>query len=207
MAQSLATLRRRSTPVAVHDRGTLPDVMLDAPLVFRRTSDAELYLRFWKGDAGGMSALRALLVRVERGTDVGRLSDERVIDSLARHFAAGLLVAAEGPTRMGKLLGLPNQIEVVITPETATAVAPIADVALPAGPEIPAPLLPILEEVQIEGADVLPEVEQTLEQIDLTMAQIDAAKAALDPAPSGVSAISSSITDASSSVTGTLDAL
>ena len=64
-----------------------------------------------------------------------------------------------------------------------------------------------LEVVQIEGAEVLPEVMQTLEQLDLTMAQIDVATVSLEPAPSGVPAINTKLTSASGSITSTLDNL
>jgi hypothetical protein len=69
------------------------------------------------------------------------------------------------------------------------------------------PALVALADVQIEGAQVLPEVLQTMEQIDLTMTQVNLATASLEPTPSGVPAIGAAITDASGSITSTLAAL
>jgi len=90
--------------------------------------------------------------------------------------------------------------------EEEIAASPAPAAAAAAVPEMP-PLLPLLEEVQIEGAEVLPEIMQTLEQIDLTMAGIDLAAVSLEPAPSGVPAIGSAMQQASGSVTSTLDSM
>jgi hypothetical protein len=78
--------------------------------------------------------------------------------------------------------------------------------ATPAPLPVP-PLLPVLEELQIEGAEVLPEIEQTLEQIDLTMGSIDLAGVSLEPTPSKVPQIETAMTAATASVTKTLDEL
>ena len=48
----------------------------------------------------------------------------------------------------------------------------------------------LLEEVQIEGAEVLPEIEQSLEQVDITIGEINLAPVSLEPTPSKVPAIS-----------------
>jgi hypothetical protein len=68
-------------------------------------------------------------------------------------------------------------------------------------------LLPVLEEVQIEGAEVLPEVDQTMAQMDAAMGAMDQAAASLLPAPSKVPLITEAMTQATLTVTQTLDAL
>ena len=77
---------------------------------------------------------------------------------------------------------------------------------LPDAPEV-VPLLPTLETVQIEGAEVLPEVDQTLEQIDVAIGTMDQASVSLAPAPTKVPQITTAMTDASGAVTKTLDAM
>lgn len=205
MTPSLATLRRSSYRVALHDRFTLSAIEEPEPLRFRRVGDAADYLRQWQSNAGDMLTLRRLLGQLDRGSQIALLTDHQVVARLATFMARGALFAIESELESTRSMRLPSAIDIVVTPEAETVVAPIAAVPLPAPPEVP--LLPALEDLQIEGAKVLPEVEQTLEQIDLTMAQIDKAKASLEPAPSGVPAISTAITDASSSITGTLDDL
>ena len=70
-------------------------------------------------------------------------------------------------------------------------------------PPVP-PLLPVVEEVQIEGAEVLPEIDQTLEQIELTMASIAEVTVSLEPVPLKVPLIQKSMNDASAAVDKTL---
>ena len=75
-------------------------------------------------------------------------------------------------------------------------------------PKLPAPpLLPILETVQIEGAEVLPEIMQTLQNVKLAMGSIDLASVSLAPAPSKVPEIQTAMTDASAAITTALDDL
>ena len=67
--------------------------------------------------------------------------------------------------------------------------------------------LPLLEELQIEGAEVLPEIMQTLEQIDVTIAGIGSASVSLEPAPSKIPAISATMDSSSAGITDTLGSL
>ncbi len=83
-----------------------------------------------------------------------------------------------------------------------------ATIVQPAEPTVSEPpLLPLLEQVQIEGAEVLPEVLQTLEQIDISLGSLDLAALSLEPAPSAIPGISGAMSEASASVTAALDAL
>ncbi len=68
-------------------------------------------------------------------------------------------------------------------------------------------MLPVLEEVQMEGAEVLPEIEQALDNIESTMGNVDTASVSLTPAPSKVPEIQTAMTNASSNITATLNAL
>jgi hypothetical protein len=86
----------------------------------------------------------------------------------------------------------------VVRPEVPAVVPPVVP---------PAEVLPLLEKVQIEGAEVLPEVLQTLEQIDVSLGSLDLASVSLEPTPSAVPSISDAMTEASASVTTTIDDL
>lgn len=102
--------------------------------------------------------------------------------------------------------------EVPVTAQAVTAAAAAASVdaativnlnTLVDEPPVP-PLLPVVEEVQIEGAEVLPEIDQTLEQIELTMASIAEVTVSLEPVPLKVPLIQKSMNDASATVDKTL---
>jgi len=68
-----------------------------------------------------------------------------------------------------------------------------------------APLLPVLEAVQVENAKVLPEIDQTLAQVDLAIAHVGAVS--LEPAPLQIPKVMDAMTEASGTVDKTLDAL
>jgi hypothetical protein len=173
------------------------------PVALRALHDAAAYLRFWRQDRGAMASLRSALSR-HRQRPVSRLSDDEVIAALARHVADGALVLAEerrvptAPVAFGAAAGA-GALEAPEAPARPRALAP--------GSLSSAPLLPLLEKVQIEGAEVLPEVLQTLEQLELSLEKIDLASVSLDPAPSGVPPIDEAMRQASEAVTGTLDDL
>jgi hypothetical protein len=182
MSVPLATLRRQSKTVWLHDCFSSLPAGRGPALTFGRADDAGAYLCFWKNEAAAVTALRYALYRCEHSPSVFSFSDQQVIQALAAKLARGALVAAPDSSTLINLDALPDR------------------------PPVP-PLLPLLEEVQIEGAEVLPEIEQTLEQIDLTLGSIDLAGASLAPTPSKVPLIETAMTDASRSVTKTLDDL
>lgn len=181
---------------------------------FHRMSEAVHYLRKNCNRPGVVATLRQVLTE-HHLLQVWRLSDQEVIDEVARRLLNGSLQLMEMFEPRVKGATTPQEEPQVeeppaVEPVRAAAAVPAAAVpaaAVPAAAVIPAvpPLLPLLEEVQIEGAEVLPEIMQTLEQIDLTMASIDLAAVSLEPAPSGVPAIGSAMQQISSSVTTTLD--
>jgi hypothetical protein len=91
--------------------------------------------------------------------------------------------------------------------DTASAAAPVVNLNTLADPPPVVPVLPALEEAQIEGAEVLPEVDQSLSQIDLASASVGKASVSLQPTPSKVPEITSATKDASKAIGDTLDAL
>ncbi len=205
ISQSLATLRRHASTVVIDYRAPagseLPprQVRTLTPIEFHSHGDAVLYLRYWKRDAGAMASLRTALARVRQGP-IHRLSDDQVIEALASYLAHGELVGvAEG-----------ERLEPDNTPITGTSSAAAAAAAAPAdvvSAAAPASMLPQLEVVQIEGAEVLPEVLQTLDELEVALGTISVATVSLEPTPSGVSAINTELTGASTSITATLDDL
>ena len=161
---------------------------------FRRDSDAAAYLKKLGNAPNLQIALRTVL-HEHLGLDVRRLADETVIEEVVRRLENGSLQLMEV---FEPRLEAPSTI--VEEPEEE---AP-AEVAAPPAPP---PLLPLLEELQIEGAEVLPEITQTLEQIDVTIAGIGSATVSLAPAPSKIPAINTSMQSSSTSITDTLGAL
>jgi hypothetical protein len=209
MSLPLATLQRQSKTVWLQDRfSSLPSGRGPA-LAFSRADEAAAYLSFWTTDAAATSALRYALYRCEHSPSVFSLSDRQVIQALSAKLAHGTLLLTEDgvASNGGGWPVIPAAAAAVSGAMGAGAAAPINLNQLPATPIPPPPLLPLLEELQIEGAEVLPEIEQTLEQIDLTMGSIDLAGVSLEPTPSKVPLIETAMTDASSSVTKTLDDL
>lgn len=204
MSVPLAILQRQSNPVWLHDAfSSLPGTPAGTPLVFERAEHAADYLRFWSTDPAALTALRYALYRCEHSPSVFAMPDAQVLQALAAKLARGALVLRDRQPSAGTG-GWP------LVPATEAAVPASSTLinlnTLPDRPAVP-PLLPLLEEVQIEGAEVLPEIEQTLEQIDLTMGSIDLAGVSLEPTPSKVPLIETAMTDASTSVTKTLDDL
>ena len=204
MSVPLATLQRQSNPVWLHDAfSSLPGTLAGTPLVFERAEHAADYLRFWSADPAALTALRYALYRCEHSPSVFAMPDAQVLQALAAKLARGALVLRNRQASAGTG-GWP------VVPATEAAVPASSTLinlnTLPDRPAVP-PLLPLLEEVQIEGAEVLPEIEQTLEQIELTMGSIDLAGVSLEPTPSRVPLIETAMTDASASVTKALDDL
>jgi hypothetical protein len=173
----------------------------DGLIRYHRHAEAVNYLRQQREQPGLTAALRQALADYTR-MDVGRLSDKGVIEEVERRLLNGSLQLMEmsAPRTRGRTtLSQEAEGEGPAAVSAASVIAAAAQAA--AAPSV----LPLLEEAQIEGAEVLPEIMQTLEQIDLTMAKIDLANVSLEPTPSGVPAISSAMQQASSSVTTSLD--
>lgn len=175
-------------------------------LVARRFSSHEAalaYLRFWRGDAGAMGDLRHALLRSGTLPAGPRGSGpDALLSALAEQLQRGALRLYESHlqrTPPGRLALAPS------SGASALASLPALD-DLPSVPVLP-PLLPALEDLQIEGAEVMPEVEQSLAQIDATLGTVGEVSASLEPAPDGVPAVKTGMAEASARVKGKLDAL
>ena len=132
------------------------------------------------------------------------LSDAEVIQLMREFLTTRLLTPGAGlggnlPANMD--MGWPEPA--AEAPAPAPGTPPVNLNTLPDPPVVP-PLLPILEEVQMQNAAVLPEIDQTLAQIDTTMADIETASVSLEPAPLQLPKIKDSMTDASAAVDKTL---
>jgi hypothetical protein len=166
-----------------------------------RHTDAVRILRAQGGRPGLAAILRQVLVAYRHPRAAG-LSDREVIEEIIRRLSAGSLQLLE--MLEPQVRGRTTEPEEAAAPEEP-APEELDEAAAAAAPE--PSILSALEETQIEGAEVLPEILQTLEQIDLTLAGIDLASVSLEPAPSKVPQISTSMQQVSSSVTATLTAL
>ena len=95
-------------------------------------------------------------------------------------------------------------------PPSASAASALAGMPaltdVPVVPQLP-PLLDVLEDVQIEGAEVLPEVQQSLEQISATLGSVQEASGSMAPAPSKVPDVKTAMDSTSADVTSILDKL
>jgi hypothetical protein len=203
----LATLSRGTVAVRLHERFAQMDI--GSPRrVFRHQHDAETFLRSWMREPGAMMDLRRVLARSDRSATLHRLSDDDVIRALSTALVSGAIVISEGASHP-----LPNPL---LAPEAATVEPPTVPlnpgVDMPLAPALvldalPEDVLDLLEEVQIEGAQVLPEIWETLEQIHLTMEKLNLMSVSLAPTPSGVPAISAAMSSASDSIAAELAAL
>ena len=95
-------------------------------------------------------------------------------------------------------------------PSTASASSALAGMPalsdLPVVPTLP-PLLDVLEDVQIEGAEVLPEVQQSLDQISNTLGSVQGASSSMAPTPNKVSDVKTAMDSTSAEITQALDNL
>ncbi len=182
--------------------------MVGRSLSFWRTEDAERYLRGWRGDVVAMHQLRSVLARTQGRRHLLSWSDDQVLRALAAQLASGTLSVtdARADASPARTIELPIVVAAAAAPTAPVAVAHTEPVMRPSAISA-LPLLPILEEVQIEGADVLPEILQSLEQVALTLDNIDLASVSLEPTPSGVPAIATAIGDAGSGIAAALAAL
>ena len=173
---------------------------------FANHEAALAYLRFWRGDASAMGDLRhALLHSGTLPAGPRGSGPDALLSAVAEQLQRGALRLYESHlhrTPPGRLALAPGS---GASGMAALAALPSLD-DLPSVPVLP-PLLPALEDLQIEGAEVMPEVEQSLAQIDATLGTVGSVSASLEPAPDGVPAVKSGMADASARVKGRLDAL
>lgn len=95
-------------------------------------------------------------------------------------------------------------------PSASASASALADMPalsdVPVVPTLP-PLLDVLEDVQMEGAEVLPEVQQSLAQISDTLGSVQGASGSMAPAPDKVPAVKTAMDGTSADITKTLDSL
>jgi hypothetical protein len=77
---------------------------------------------------------------------------------------------------------------------------------MPVVPTLP-PLLDVLEDVQIEGAEVLPEVQQSLAQISNTLASVKGASGSMAQVPNKLPDVKTTLDSSSAEISQTLDKL
>ncbi len=170
---------------------------------FSSTDEALAYLGFWRHDRG---ALNDLLWVVQRTQSLPAGSRSAGPDHLLRTLAA-LLVQQKILVFESALQRTPLARLSLPPDSSASAIDALPALTdVPTAPELP-PLLPALESVQIEGAEVIPEVNQSLEQISLSLESIDGVAVSLAPTPSKVPEVKESMTQASAELRATLDDL
>ncbi len=171
---------------------------------FSSADDAFFYLRYWMGEPAARAELRWILQRSGPSLASANSGVDGWLHALAGCLLSGAIIAMEEARHFAS----PGRL--VAPPAAAMAAAAVASLpALSEIPSIPAvvDLLPILEDVRIEGCEVLPELNQSIEQVNAAIAQISAASLSLDPAPDKIAAIVSAITAASTKATTALGEL
>lgn len=219
MLHPLASLWRQSSRVTFYESGgQLGQAMLQgsglsnqphalgARRSFRSNDDAYNYLRYWIAEPAARAELKWILQRSGPSLATSQGGADGWLHALAGRLVSGGIVVLEELSRQA----MPGRL--VVPAGAATAMSAAALSALPAlsvVPQIPAVLnlLPVLEDIRIEGAEVLPELDQTMDQVTASIASVKAASTSLEPAPNKVADITSSITDATSRTTSALGAL
>ena len=170
------------------------DSVLGHRHTFYSASEAQNYLRFWTGDPSARSQLMWMIQRTDSSSGHYRGGDDW-IDALANRLLGGGLIAMEESNR----LSAPGRLKV--PPKAGAKAAALASLpplaSVPAVPVV-VPLLPALEDLQIETAEVMPEINQSLVKVDQTMASVSSVTASLSPTTAGVADIQTAVNEASS---------
>lgn len=125
----------------------------------------------------------------------------RIETRLAKFDRPAVVPEGRGSFHLGRLAAPPS------AGASASALAGMPALSdVPVVPQLP-PLLDVLEDVQIDGADVLPEVQQSLAQISNTLGSMQGASGSMAPAPNKVPDVKSAMDSTSADVTSTLDKL
>jgi hypothetical protein len=195
MLHPLCSLWRHNCRVAFYESGAyLAQAAAGGARTFMSADDALHYLRFWNGEPAARSELQWVLQKSGPALSVARGSDGW-LHALASRMAGGAIVVVEELGRRaapGRLVA-PGGAGAAAT-RSALAALP-ALTTLPATPTVPA-LLPVLEDARIEGAEVLPELDQSLAQVELSIANFSGASLSLDPAPDKVGEIADAMNTA-----------
>jgi hypothetical protein len=174
-------------------------------LVMVSSPDAAVHARFAESEAACAAVFRDALYRSKPSAALLAASDRDLIAAMAEHLSQGVVtLSATGAALDGGGWPLIVAAQAAVAGEAGVESAPVVSLASMPDPAPVVPLLPVLEEVQIEGAGVLPEIDQSLEQIDLTMGSIDSAGVSLQPTPAKIAAIDTTMTEAGKAVDQTL---
>lgn len=179
-------------------------------LRFLDLQSASDYLRFWLRDTAAMSLLRQALLLSSHWLAVSRCCDHQVIRAVASQLVSGTLILVERripPAMVDVPCGHSSESQRTDAHRSSTDMGQKSSARSSSPKRGSLPVLPALEDVQIEGAYVLPEILQTLEQIDVSISNVQLASVSLEPAPSGVPPIKDSMQKSKAAVTSTLDSL
>jgi hypothetical protein len=209
MLHPLASLWRHSCRVTFYESGgqggqSLPQDggAAGSRRRFASADDAYSYLRYWLGEPAARAELKWILQRSGPSLATAQAGVDGWLHALAGRLMNGAVVVREELSRQA----MPGRL---VAPSSAAAASAAALAALPALSSVPAipvieNLLPALEDIRIEGAEVLPELNQSLAQVKAAIAKVGAASLSLDPAPTRVSAIKAALAKAAADTTATL---
>lgn len=219
MLHPLASLWRQSCRVTFYESGGKPSEglfqnhglgrqphVLGVRRSFTSADEAFNYLRYWLAEPAARAELKWVLQRSGPSLVTSHGGVDGWLHALAGRLKSGAVAVMEEHARHAR----PGRL--VAAPSAGSAAAAAALSSLPALntlPTLPAAenLLPALEDIRIEGAEVLPELDQSLEQVSASISSVESASLSLEPAPSKVADISTSIADASARTSADLDAL
>jgi hypothetical protein len=217
MLHPLASLWRQSCRVTFYESGgqlgepLFPDLgmsgrqsALGSRRRFSSADEAYNYLRYWIGEPAARAELKWVLQRSGPSLATSHGGVDGWLHALAGRLKSGAVVVLEEHARRAR----PGRL---VAPASASAAASALSSlpALSTVPTLPAVenLLPVLEDIRIEGAEVLPELDQSLEQVNASISSVTSASLSLEPAPSKVADITTSLTDATTRTTTALDDL
>lgn len=207
MLHPLCSLWRHNCRVAFYEAGGYLASMAGAARSFMNAEDALQYLRYWMGEPGARAELQWVLHRSGPSPATAG-GDDGWLQALAGRIAGGAIVVVEELRRRatpGRLVAPGGAGAAAAASEQGLAALPLL-AAVPQAPPVIA-LLPVLEEARVEGAEVLPELEQSLAQVELSISKFSGASLSLDPAPDKVGEIADAMNTAADEARKTLASL
>ncbi|ELX12946.1 hypothetical protein Jab_1c15620 [Janthinobacterium sp. HH01] len=212
MLHPLASLWRHSSRVTFYESGGQTGQallqggarMAGSRRRFSSADDAYSYLRYWLGEPAARAELKWVLQRSGPSLATAHAGVDGWLHALAGRLVSGAIVVLEELSRQA----MPGRL--VAPPAAAMSAAALSALpALSAVPQIPVVpnLLPVLEDIRIEGAEVLPELNQALAQVKVTISTVGSASLSLEPAPTKVAAIKTALSSATERTTSTLGSL
>lgn len=214
MLHPLASLWRHSGRVTFYEsggqvgqsllQGGLQASAQGARRRFASSAEAFGYLRFWAGEPAARAELKWVLQRSGPSLVSAHGGADGWMHALAGRLVSGAVVVLEEISRQAMPGRLVAPASAALSAAAISALPALS--AMPALPVVP-DLLPVLEDIRIEGAQVLPELDQAQAQVKGAIASVGAASLSLDPAPTRVAAIRTALATATSQATTTLGAL